>query len=54
MGLPHEFQAMLDLYSDGQLTPVIDAIFPLDQAGVATARLQDAAQFGKLVLQIPS
>jgi NADPH:quinone reductase-like Zn-dependent oxidoreductase len=53
MGLPHEFQAMLALYSDGQLKPVVDTVFPLEQTGAATARMEDTAQFGKIVIQIP-
>jgi zinc-binding alcohol dehydrogenase/oxidoreductase len=53
MGRPEDFAAMLDLVRSGSLRPVVDQVFPLREAGAAQARMQEAAQFGKIVLSIP-
>ncbi len=53
MGRPEEFAAMLDLFGEGKLHPVVDEVFPLEEAGAAQTRMQEAAQFGKIVLAIP-
>jgi NADPH:quinone reductase-like Zn-dependent oxidoreductase len=42
---------MLALY-EGGLRPVIDKVFPLDQASDAHLRLEAGDQFGKIVLKI--
>lgn len=52
MGTPKEFAAMLDLYSKGKARPVVDEALPLKDAGAAHKRMEDAAQFGKIVLRI--
>ncbi|HVC79465.1 MAG TPA: zinc-binding dehydrogenase [Chloroflexota bacterium] len=52
MGTPAEFQAMLDLFAEGTLRPAVDEVFPLAEAGAAQTRMQDSAQFGKIVLLI--
>jgi len=36
----------------GELTPVIDSVFPIEQAQQAHARLEQGAQFGKIVMTI--
>jgi NADPH:quinone reductase-like Zn-dependent oxidoreductase len=54
MGTPAEFAAMLQLFGEGQLRPAIDTVFPLEEAGAAQARMEGAAQFGKIVLNIPA
>jgi zinc-binding alcohol dehydrogenase/oxidoreductase len=36
----------------GRLEPVIDKVFPLDEAVNAYRRLQEGKNFGKLVLKI--
>lgn len=53
MGRPEEFAAMLRMFGDGALRPAVDRVFPLAEAGAAQARMQEAAQFGKIVLSIP-
>ncbi|HWE60994.1 MAG TPA: zinc-binding dehydrogenase, partial [Chloroflexota bacterium] len=53
MGRPGEFAMMLSLFEDGALRPVVDRVFPLAEAGAAQARMEQAAQFGKIVLSIP-
>ncbi len=48
MGSPHDFAAMLRLF-EGDLRPVIDRIYPLNEGVAAFKRLDAAAQFGKIV-----
>lgn len=52
MGTPQEFVAMLELYSSGSTRPVVDQIFRLGDAAAAHRRMEDAGQFGKIVLRI--
>ena len=51
MGSPSDFVAMLKLYESG-IRPVIDKVFPLEQAGDAHIRMEAGDQFGKIVLKI--
>jgi NADPH:quinone reductase-like Zn-dependent oxidoreductase len=53
MGSPSDFAAMLKLYEAG-LKPVVDKVFPLEQAGDAHIRMEAGDQFGKIVLKISS
>ena len=50
MGSPREFSAMLTLYEAGRLNPVVDSVFPLREAAAAHRRMDEAQQFGKIVL----
>jgi NADPH:quinone reductase-like Zn-dependent oxidoreductase len=52
MGTPKEFEQMLELYGHNGLRPVIDRVFPLAEAASAHRRMEEAAQFGKIILQI--
>ncbi len=52
MGSPREFAALLDLYSAGKILPAIDKVFPLAEAAAAHKRMEEGAQFGKIVLKI--
>jgi len=52
MGSPAEFRAMLDLYTKARIRPVVDRVFPLADAAAAHRRMDDAGQFGKIVLRI--
>ncbi len=52
MGTPQEFEEMLKGYESGELRPVIDQIFPLEEAAEAHRRMDNAEQFGKIVLRI--
>ena len=52
MGSPREFEAMLALYDRGGLRPVVDRVLPLEEAAAAHRRMEEAGQFGKLVLRI--
>ena len=51
MGTPAEFGEMLALF-DGPLVPVVDRVFPLLAAPDAHRRMDQADQFGKIVLEI--
>src|SRR5471032_1545542 len=37
----------------GQLKPVIDSKFPLEEAAAAHRRMEESGQFGKIVLEVP-
>jgi NADPH:quinone reductase-like Zn-dependent oxidoreductase len=52
MGTPREFGAMLGLYGNSALRPVVDQVFPLAEAPAAHRRMEEAGQFGKIVLRI--
>jgi NADPH:quinone reductase-like Zn-dependent oxidoreductase len=52
MGTPREFAAMLELYSTSNSRPVVDRAFPLAEAPAAHTRMEQAGQFGKIVLTI--
>lgn len=51
MGSPQDFAAMLERF-DGTIKPVIDRVYAMDEAVRAAQRLENAAQFGKVVLRI--
>ncbi len=42
----------LGWFEDGRLRPVVDRVYPLEQAAEAHRRLMDRAHFGKLVLRV--
>ncbi len=49
MGSPRDFRAMLALFDQG-LKPAVDCVFPLSEIVAAMHRMDEAAQFGKIVL----
>lgn len=51
MGSPADFAAMLHCF-DGNVRPVIDRVFAMEDAVSAAQRMNDQAQFGKIVLAI--
>jgi NADPH:quinone reductase-like Zn-dependent oxidoreductase len=53
MGNVPEFEALLGAV-EGGLRPVVDSVYPLAQVQDALTRLDQGAQFGKVVLEIPS
>ncbi len=53
MGSPQDFRAMIDLFADPSLRPVVDRVFPMREAAAAATRMESAGQFGKIVLEIP-
>lgn len=52
MGTPDDFQNAIGLFGEGKLKPVIDRVFTLQEAIAAFRRLQEAEQFGKVVLRV--
>jgi len=50
MGSNEEFGEVVSLLRSGALEPVIDSVHPWREARAAWARLEDADQFGKIVL----
>lgn len=52
MGSRADVLALLRRFGAGGLRPVIDSVFPLDDAGAALDRLESGAQFGKVVVEI--
>lgn len=53
MGNDAEFDAVTDWLREGELMPIIDRVYPLDEARDAFERMQNVEQFGKIVLEIP-
>ncbi len=52
MGTPEEFASALAFYATGSVKPVIDSEFPLADAPAAHRRMEQAEQFGKIILRI--
>ena len=52
MGSPGDFRAMLALFGQTGLHPVVDRIFPLAEAGRALSHMDRSEQFGKIVLRV--
>jgi zinc-binding alcohol dehydrogenase/oxidoreductase len=53
MGSPADFRAMLDFVTKRKVTPVIDRVYEMDDVVAAAERMNEAGQFGKIVLRIP-
>jgi NADPH:quinone reductase-like Zn-dependent oxidoreductase len=54
MGTPEEFGAMLDLYADNALRPLINETFPLEEATAAMGYMERGAGIGKIILDVPA
>ncbi|HEY9179836.1 MAG TPA: NAD(P)-dependent alcohol dehydrogenase [Candidatus Baltobacteraceae bacterium] len=52
MGSPADFRDMLDFITKHEIRPVIDRVFEMNEAIAAAERMQQADQFGKIVLRI--
>lgn len=52
MGTESEFQDMIRFVEEKQIVPIIDTIFPLDEAEAALRLMDSGQQFGKIVLKI--
>lgn len=53
MGSPSDFKAMLEFVTRHRIKPVIDRVYELAEIESAMKRMDDALQFGKIVLRIP-
>lgn len=51
MGRPQEFAAMVECVNRARLVPVVDQVYPFEDAVAAHRRMLDAEQMGKLVLR---
>ena len=51
MGTPDEFGAMIALFEAHKISPVIDEVFEMPEAEKAIRKMDDARQFGKIVLR---
>ena len=52
MGRKGELLQAAELFFEGRFTPVVDRTYPLAEAAEAQRRLEDQAQFGKIVLEV--
>jgi NADPH:quinone reductase-like Zn-dependent oxidoreductase len=52
MGTRQDFEAAYELIESGRAKPVVDSVFPLEQAQAAHERMEAGDQFGKIVLTI--
>ncbi|HET7759053.1 MAG TPA: zinc-binding dehydrogenase [Gaiellaceae bacterium] len=52
MGTHEDFEGAYDLVKSGRAKPVVDSVFPLEQARGAHERMEAGEQFGKIVLEI--
>jgi NADPH:quinone reductase-like Zn-dependent oxidoreductase len=52
MGSPMDFKAMLELVERHKIKPVVDHVYPMDEAVAAAQRIAQSEQFGKVVLRI--
>ena len=50
MGSPQDFAGMTQFVAQHKIVPIVDRVFPLDQADAALRHMEAGAQFGKLVL----
>jgi zinc-binding alcohol dehydrogenase/oxidoreductase len=53
MGTRADFEGAYELVASGRVRPIVDQVFALADARAAHERLEDSAQFGKVVLRIP-
>ncbi len=54
MGSPKEFAELLKLVGDHDIRPAVDRTFPLAEAAEAHRRMEEAGQFGKILLDVTS
>ncbi|MHB8206377.1 zinc-binding dehydrogenase [Mucilaginibacter sp.] len=52
MGNPDDFKGMLKMVNEHKIIPVIDEVFPLSEANAAIKKMENSAQFGKIVLSV--
>jgi NADPH:quinone reductase-like Zn-dependent oxidoreductase len=52
MGRRGDFEAAYELVKSGRARPMIDSVFPLEDARAAHERLESGRHFGKVVLTV--
>jgi len=53
MGCPKDFEAMLHFVNKHRIKPVVDRVYDLNEVVSAAKRMDEAQQFGKIVLRVP-
>jgi zinc-binding alcohol dehydrogenase/oxidoreductase len=53
MGTREDFEGAYELVARGAAQPIVDRVFPLEQAAAAHEYLEGGRQFGKVVFEIP-
>ena len=53
MGTREDFEGAYELVASGKAKPIVDRVFPLEQAAEAHEHLEQGRQLGKVVLAIP-
>ena len=54
MGSPADFRSMIDFVGQHSIRPVIDTVFPFEDGEAAMRWMDDARQFGKIVIKVRS
>jgi NADPH:quinone reductase-like Zn-dependent oxidoreductase len=54
MGSPADFRSMIDFVWQHSIRPIVDTVFPFEEGEAAMRWMDDARQFGKIVLKLPS
>jgi NADPH:quinone reductase-like Zn-dependent oxidoreductase len=54
MGSPADFRSMIDFVGQHSIRPVIDTVFPFEEGEDAMRWMNDARQFGKIVIRMRS
>jgi NADPH:quinone reductase-like Zn-dependent oxidoreductase len=52
MGTKSELLRAAEFFFSGQLKPIVDRTYPLEEAAAAQQRLEQSGQFGKIVLEV--
>ena len=53
LGSREEFRLLINFLNGAKIRPIIDLVFPLSEAAAAQRYVEEARQFGKVVLEIP-
>src|SRR5690606_9310859 len=52
MGSPRDFNHMLHFVNDHHIKPIVDSVYPLEDAEAAIRNMDASSQFGKIVLSV--
>ena len=52
MGNDAEYREIVKLLGSGELRPIVDRVFPLQEARAAFERLDQGEQLGKIAVQV--
>ena len=54
MGSPADFRSMIDFVAQHSIRPIVDTVFPFEEGEAAMRWMDDARQFGKIVIRVQS